>query len=455
MVNSKGVVARSIVFVIVGLLVGAAIGYLIYPAVNPAPPAETLTVTVPGATVTLPGATVTVTAPAAHGLTGEIKIGAILTLSGALRTFGENHKVAIELARDEINAWLKTFRPDLTVKVEIEDTETKPDVALAKVQSLVARGIKFIIGPLSSSEVRGIKSYVDEQGIVVISQSSTAVDLALKDRIFRFTPNDNAQAPALARLMYQLGIRYVIHVWRDDPWGNGLQRGVADSFKKLGGSVDEGIKYSPEEKTFVTQVAALKDKVEAALAKYPKSQVAVNLIAFEEAAVLMKEATKYPILREVRWFGSDGTAGSGDLLKDPDVAKFCYDTKFLNTIFAPTESDVFNKVKEHVKKTLGREPDAYTYIAYDILWVLVKAILFVEKQDPAAVANVLPQVAAAYFGASGRIVLDENGDRVPELYDIWVINEVSPGKYDWVKVAYWSRTTDSVTFLPGYEKFAS
>jgi branched-chain amino acid transport system substrate-binding protein len=451
MVNSKGIVARSIVFVVVGLLIGAAIGYLIYPSVNPAE-AVTKTVTAGAVTTTVTGPGATVTVP---GLTGEIKFGALLTLSGDLRTFGENHKAALELARDEINAWLKSFRPDLTVTVEFEDTQTKPDIALAKVQSFVARGIKFIIGPLSSGELRGIKSYVDEQGIVVVSQSSTAVELALKDRIFRFIPNDNAQAPALARLMYDLGIRYVIHVWRDDPWGNGLQKGVADSFKKLGGSVDEGIKYSTAEQTFVTQVAALKDKVEAALAKYPKSQVAVNLISFEEAAVLMKEATKYPILREVRWFGSDGTAGSGDLKKDPDVAKFCYDTKFLNTIFAPTRSEIFNKVTAYIQKVYGadREPDSYTYVIYDILWVLVKAILFVEKYDPAAVANILPQVAATYFGASGWIKLDENGDRVPESYDILAINEESPGEYKWERVAYWSKATDQVTFLPGYEKF--
>jgi hypothetical protein len=83
------------------------------------------------------------------------------------------------------------------------------------------------------------------------------------------------------------------------------------------------------------------------VAYWSKSQVAVNLIAFEEAAVLMKEATKYPILREDRWFGSDGTAGSGDLKKYPDVAKFCYDTKFLNTIFAPTRSEIFNKVTKN------------------------------------------------------------------------------------------------------------
>jgi len=135
MVNSKGIVARSIVFVVVGLLVGAAIGYLIYPSVNPAE-AVTKTVTAGAVTTTVTGPGATVTVP---GLTGEIKFGALLTLSGDLRTFGENHKAALELARDEINAWLKSFRPDLTVTVEFEDTQTKPDIALAKVQSFVAK----------------------------------------------------------------------------------------------------------------------------------------------------------------------------------------------------------------------------------------------------------------------------------------------------------------------------
>lgn len=319
MAHVKSVATQSIVLLVVGLLVGAAIGYLIYPSVNPA---QITTVTAPEGA----GGVTTVTVPVGTPvLTGEIKFGAILTLSGDLRTFGENHRAALELAKQEINNWLASFRPGLTVTVEYEDTQTKGSIALEKVQSFVARGIKFIIGPLSSGELRAIKSYVDEQGIVVVSQSSTAVDLAVKDRIFRFTPNDNEQAPALARLIYDLGIRYIIPVWRDDPWGNGLQKGVTTRFTQLGGAVDEGIKYSPEEKSFVTQAAALKDKVESALTKYPKSQVAVHLIAFEEAAVLMKEAAKYDVLRQVRWFGSDGTAGSGDLLKDPEVAKFCLD----------------------------------------------------------------------------------------------------------------------------------
>jgi ABC-type branched-chain amino acid transport systems, periplasmic component len=450
MAHVKSVATQSIVLLVVGLLVGAAIGYLIYPSVNPA---QITTVTAPEGA----GGVTTVTVPVGTPvLTGEIKFGAILTLSGDLRTFGENHRAALELAKQEINNWLASFRPGLTVTVEYEDTQTKGSIALEKVQSFVARGIKFIIGPLSSGELRAIKSYVDEQGIVVVSQSSTAVDLAVKDRIFRFTPNDNEQAPALARLIYDLGIRYIIPVWRDDPWGNGLQKGVTTRFTQLGGAVDEGIKYSPEEKSFVTQAAALKDKVESALTKYPKSQVAVHLIAFEEAAVLMKEAAKYDVLRQVRWFGSDGTAGSGDLLKDPEVAKFCYDTKFLNTIFAPTQSEKYNKVREHIMQTLNREPDSYSYAIYDILWVLVKAILFVENYDPAAVAQVLPQVAETYFGASGWVLLDKDtGDRIGTAYDIWAINEVSPGKYEWVRVAYWVKAEDKVTFLPGYSYFAS
>jgi hypothetical protein len=45
-------------------------------------------------------------------LSGEIRVGALLSLSGDLRTFGENHKAALELARDDINAWLSRTNPD-------------------------------------------------------------------------------------------------------------------------------------------------------------------------------------------------------------------------------------------------------------------------------------------------------------------------------------------------------
>lgn len=110
-----------------------------------------------------------------------------------------------------------------------------------KLQAHAARGIKFVAGPLSSREVRNLKTYADENNILVVSQSSTAVDLAVPgDNIVRLIPDDRKQGPALARLMWDAGVKFYVPIWRGDTYGDGLKESTEVSFKRLGGSVDGG-----------------------------------------------------------------------------------------------------------------------------------------------------------------------------------------------------------------------
>ena len=131
-------------------------------------------------------------------LTGEIPIGATLALTGDLASYGTRERVAIGMAQDDINAYLKAAGANFTIKVLVEDTETKPDVCLTKLQSLAARGVKAVIGPLSSGEIRNIKGYCDTNHIVIVSMSSTATDLSIPgDYVFRLVTDDNPQGRVL------------------------------------------------------------------------------------------------------------------------------------------------------------------------------------------------------------------------------------------------------------------
>lgn len=384
-------------------------------------------------------------------LSGEIRIGALLSLSGDLRTFGENHRASLELARDDINNWLSKTNPGLRVVLEVEDTATQPEQALAKLQALAARGVKMVVGPLSSREVRNLKTYADENNILVVSQSSTAVDLAVPgDNIFRLIPDDRKQGPALARLMWDAGIRYYVPMWRGDTYGDGLKGATEATFKRLGGSVDAGIRYNPDAKEFATEIATLESKVRDAIAKYGQGAVAVHLISFEEGVLILQEAAKRDVLRSVRWFGSDGTAGSGDIQNDLTAAQFNVDTKFLHTIYAATTSDIFDRVRNHVRQVYGREPDTYSYTIYDILWIIVLSIVTADKYDTTAVKAVLPTVSSQYFGASGWAILNESGDRVGGDYNVWAIEKVGD-KYEWRIIGTYRAATDSVEWKPGYE----
>jgi len=412
---------------IVTLLVGVAIGIVASPVVLPPPKV---------------------------GLSGEVLLGAILSLTGDLATFGENEKVAAEFAAEHVNEFLKAYGAEWTLKIVAEDTQTKPDIALEKVESLAARGIKFLIGPLSSAEVRAIKGYLDANKILTISQSSTAPDLgvdglpATDDYVFRFCPTDKAgQGPALGRIMYNDGKMYMIPVWRGDAWGDGLEKAAAKKFTELGGTVLEGVRYAPEAVEFSAEAADLASKVESAVASYGAEKVGVLHVSFEEVVAFFTAAREYDTLWKVKWYGSDGTFGSGAMLDDPAVREFAMAVKYPCTMFAPTHSPKWEMVRQNNMKVLGREPESYSYAIYDIVWAYALSLMVVNKYDAEAVRAVLPTVTKTMFGASGWIELDEAGDRKAGDYDIWQIAEISPGKYDWAPIGLWVYLTDSVTWL--------
>jgi len=429
----------AVVMLVIGIIAGYAVGYLTAPAPTPG-----VTKTV---TVTAPGPTVTVTAPAA-GLTGEVRVGALLSLTGVLSTFGTQYKAVAELAEKEINDYLAALGRGWRIKVVTEDTATDPKTCLSKMMTLHGTGVKVFIGIASSAEVSEVKSYADANKLIVISPSSTSPALALKDMILRYTPNDIYQGKAIAKILWLRGIRWVVPVWRGDTWGDGLKEYTAKYFNEIcrasGEScgVLEGIRYDPTAKEFSVEAAKLNDIVSNAIAKYGKEKVGVLVISFEEAAALIAAAKAYPALGQVQWQGSDGTAAIAPLL-DPAVADFAVKVKFYNTMASPGVSPYTDKVRSYIKEKLGMEPMGYTYFVYDALWTIALAIDAAGAYDTEKIMQVLPYVLAHYIGASGFIQLDENGDRAIADYDIWAIVPEA-GKYTWKVIGLFEGLTESV-----------
>jgi len=380
-------------------------------------------------------------------LTGEIKLGFLGSMTGDLASFGENELTAAQYAAQQVNAYLAAAGAEWTITIEVEDTQTDPTVCLEKVESFAARGIKLLIGPLSSGEVRNIKSYLDSNKMLTISQSSTALDLAIADDyVFRFCPNDLGQSPAIARLIYDDGKSAVIPVARNDAWGAGLRDGVRARFTDLGGLFLDGIDYTPGATEFSAEVADLNTKVGNAISTYGAANVAVLFISFEEAGPFFTEASSYPLLQTVKWYGSDGTALAGVLIDDATVAEFAIATEFPNTIFAPTHSTKWEEVRQNNLALVGREPDSYSYAVHDAVWAYALALMAVDAYDPEAIKDVLPSVTEAMFGASGWVVLDTTGDRLSSDYDIWQVVETTPGVYGWEHTGLWNFASDTLTW---------
>jgi len=432
-ISTAAAAGLAVVLLVVGLAIGA---FALGPAVAPAR-VETVRVT----------ERVTVAA----GLTGEVTIGALLPLTGDLASLGENSRVALELALQEVNGYLKMVGAGFTIKLVVEDTETKPETADAKLKSLHARGITLFIGPQSSGEIRRIKGYADANKLLLVSQSSTAPDLAIPDDfVLRFCPDDTIQGPIGPRLAKALGATHIIYVWRGDAWGDGLYRTSSEEAKKLGLTIAGEIRYAPEKKEFSTEVATLADTVKKLIGQgVDPEKIFIEYIAFGEAVAFMSAAADYPDLAEVRWFGSDGTALMAEILQDPKVSKFVADTKWVNPIFAASENEKTKRVRDYVKQKLGREPDSYAYAAYDILWVYALTLLQVQKVDADLIRKVMPEVARSYYGSVGPVILNKAGDLAGADYDLWVVQKVGD-KYDWVKAGVYSFATGVFTWSPGF-----
>ncbi|HEX8675195.1 MAG TPA: ABC transporter substrate-binding protein, partial [Longimicrobium sp.] len=112
----------------------------------------------------------------------EITLGGIFSLTGNWSTLGVASKAAMELAVEDVNAY--AAGRGITFRADIRDTRLEPSRAQLEVEALRATGARLVIGPQSSAELAAIKPFVDANGMIAVSQSSTAGTLAVADRIF-------------------------------------------------------------------------------------------------------------------------------------------------------------------------------------------------------------------------------------------------------------------------------
>ncbi|MDH5769958.1 MAG: ABC transporter substrate-binding protein [Candidatus Bathyarchaeota archaeon] len=390
-------------------------------------------------------------APAVAGLQGQVKIGGLLPLSGPLGTYGEDIKAAIEVAQEDVNAYLSTAGAEWTVVVEYEDTQTVPEVALEKFESLAGRGIKIVLGPMASGSCAAVKSYADTNDILYISPSSTATELSIPgDNLFRLCALDDLQGPAMAATMYSAGIRIIVSEYADNVWGAGLDDIATQKFEELGGTVQESIGWDPDTTEFSPVVEAINSAVEAALAKgFALDEIGVLHISYRKGAVsIFPVALLYPTLVKVKWFGSDGTVmlpDLADLEEAPDPTNFALTTEYTNTMFAIPESPTYTSVRSKIISKIGREPTIYAYSAYDSVWLVALALATVNDYDPMKVKDTFPTVTGHYTGASGSITLNANGDLAAADYALWRPVETD-GVVEWKTVGKYDHVTGTVTW---------
>jgi len=424
---------RAVALAVVALIVGLAAGYGLAAATTGGRATATVTVGGSVATVTVP---VTSTAAPAKKV---FSIGFTLPLSGELSSIGKIWEKVAQLAIEDLNREVQAYGFNVEFRAVILDDGTSDEKALQNVQSFAQQGIKVVIGPAASSQVKVVKSYADSNKIVIISPSSTAPTLAIpNDFIFRTVGSDAGQARVLATLAYQEGARKVVVFHRNDEYGNAFADFFERYFKEVGGTAIK-VPYQTGLPDYASEVAALASKVQS------EGADAVVLIAFDtDGANILSHAAETPALSSVRWFISEGPHGAEELLSQA-VGQFASKVRLLGTRPLFIANPLYEDLKSRVAQKFNVELSVFCENLYDAVKLAGWAILRAGTYDGEAIRAALVEVAKTYYGPSGWAMFDSAGDKAQQDYGIWAIVPGGPKGYQFKDVGLYERGT--VIFL--------
>ncbi len=378
------------------------------------------------------------TSPSESGGTKEIKVGAMLSLTGDWSSLGKASQSALNIAVENINSYFASISSDIRIKLVIEDTKLDTTIALEKIKSLAAAGVRFIIGPQSSKEVSAVKKYADQNNIIVISQGSTAGTIAIpSDNIFRFCPSDSLEGAAIAKLMFNEGIRSFIPLSSNDAGNLGLQKAAKTSFTNLGGVVATGANYISGSTDFSSVLPTINTSIQQQILLFGKNEVGIYLSGFDEVIELFKQALSYPDLYSVKWYGSDGMVLNEKILSDTAASRFAEMTGYPCPTYGLDLSTKYKwePIVIRINNEIGFQPDAFGLSTYDALWVVALSYLSNNGEDNFAnLKTSFVQTSNSYYGLTGATVLNNAGDRKFGFYDYWEIKKQN-GIYNWVLVS--------------------
>lgn len=359
-----------------------------------------------------------------------IVVGGLFSLTGDGATLGKASEAALELAARDINAEMVALALPYRVETRMADTKLTPADAVEGIKVLHERRASIVIGPQSSAEAAAIRDYANANGIILISQASTAFSLAIPDdNLFRLAPNDRLEGAAVAALMRADGIEVVVPIWRADTGQTGLKDGAVQFFVAAGGIAVNGVSYAPTETDFVDEVNALGTAVRAAKNANPGKKVAVYIAAFEEGAAILDRARLDADLL-VNWYSGDGLTQSQVLLAPAPIAAFAVATKFTapNVALPELTRDRWAPISAEIQA-----PDSYALSVYDAAWAGVLSLIEVRNRTSGLRASFVRN-ANRYWGLTGPLALDAAGDRRVADFDFWTVAETGT-KVDWVKTA--------------------
>ncbi|MHB1314830.1 MAG: ABC transporter substrate-binding protein [Christensenellales bacterium] len=378
----KSMKILSVVMVLI-LALSAFIGCANNPPTATSPPAVTKT---PGGTQG-PGATAT--------LSGEIKFGVVLSLTGDAAANHTRAKDGITLAAKEINDAGGVLGKK--VVLQIEDEQTTPDGCVLATSKLYATNMVALLGPNRTAHTTAIMDQIKNGGKPCICWSTGAALTANNTNPWLFfgRPSDLVTVANAATFMAEtLKLKKIGMFTVNDDYGTACKNVLKQTFDSLGVTYVEG-GHNAGDKDFSGQIVAFKNAGCDGVTSWTHSA---------EVAIFARQRMELGL--NVPYVGSVSITESNttDLLDAESLAGI-----YSVCDAAPDAQDpVMKAVIEKAKATFGYEINVMYMACHSTLYTVCWAIGKAGSTDPKAIADALRTLDGTQLNtAEGKMICND------------------------------------------------
>lgn len=290
-----------------------------------------------------------------------------------------------------------------------QDTQGSPEIGATVANKFVTDPtVVAIAGHIFSGETEAAMPIYEKASIPMLSPSATNPPLTeLGSKVFnRIAFTDKVQGEAAAAyLKDKLGFAKIAVIHDGSAYGKGLADVVKDTFTAAGGEVVEYQAINPGEVDYSATLSAV-------AAKKPE---AIYFGGYSSEAIVMINQLKQTGLKDVVFFGCDGTYGQDVLDKTGENGVGAYSASVI-----PPASDAKTKFDAEHEKAYGQKAGVlspYTWSGYDVTAALTSVIksVAVKGADGSLYVPRTALVAAVrgmkgYQGITGDITCNETGE---------------------------------------------
>jgi branched-chain amino acid transport system substrate-binding protein len=314
----------------------------------------------------------------------EIKIGALLPLTGDNGSYGVDCRKGMELALEEYNAANKQ-----KVVIFFEDTKAEPKTAVTAINKLITmNNPKIILGDMFSNTTLAVAPIAQQNGIVLITPTAALETIpATGDHIFTIYPTSKYEGQLVASFALKKGLKRL-----------GVIKQQVQVAEEIGDAFAEKIKSEHGDIVFNEVVPSDVKDFRNILSKYINKNVdAIFVSAYrDEAGNIIKQARE---LGYNKLFLSQSTLYDEKVLQlfGKSVDGVIFSAPYFNNL---AESNTIKVFQTQFQKKYHAKPNIWAAYGYDVVNLTLQAVDQSEKNK-----KTLPQTLSdiKFDGVTGTM----------------------------------------------------